>query len=148
MTIRKNKPLRSLGIYTLRTETLILLKRSEELSFLFSEANWQWHGPVNYRVSHGNIYLRGQSTGLTDEDLVDTGKTANAPAHSTCSRELRFRHGFANSVTYADLVQQHKENEEIREFCELQRVTLANQRATLKLQQESGKRQVKKQSAG
>lgn len=82
MTLRQNKPLRSLGIYTLRSETLILLKRSEELSFLFSEANWQWCGPVNYRVSHGGIYRQGLSTGLTDEDLVDTGKTAKPRTHS------------------------------------------------------------------
>jgi hypothetical protein len=82
MTLRKNKALRTLGIYTLRTETFILLKRSEELSFLFSAANWQWHGPVNYRVSHGGIYRRGESTGLTDEDLTDTGNTANARARS------------------------------------------------------------------
>jgi hypothetical protein len=78
VTLRSNKALRNFGIYTLRTETLILLKRSEELSFLFSEANWQWHGPVNYRVSHGDIYCRGESTGLTDEDLIDTGNTWDA----------------------------------------------------------------------
>ena len=82
MALRSNKALRNLGIYTLRGETLILLKRSEELSFLFSEANWRWHGSVNYRVSHGRIYCRGVSTGLTDDDLVDTGKTANAPSRS------------------------------------------------------------------
>jgi hypothetical protein len=82
MTLRNNKPLRSLGIYRLGVETLVLLKRSEEVSFLFSEANWRWHGPVSYRVSHGHIYRRGEPTGLTDEDLVDTGKTANAPARS------------------------------------------------------------------
>ena len=77
MKLRQNKPLRSLGIYKLRDKSLILLKRSEELSFLFSPQNWNLHGPVDYRVSHGNIYCRDQSTGLTDEDLVDTGKTAN-----------------------------------------------------------------------
>jgi hypothetical protein len=77
MKSRQNKPLRSLGIYKLRDKSLILVKRSEELSFLFSPQNWNLHGPVDYRVSHGNIYCRGQSTGLTDEDLVDTGKTAN-----------------------------------------------------------------------
>ena len=82
MALRNNKALRSLGIYILRAERLILLKRSEELSFLFTEANWQRHGPVNYRVSHGGIYCRGISTGLTDEDLVDTGKTANPPTRS------------------------------------------------------------------
>ena len=65
MTLRNNKALRSLGIYTLRAETLILLKHSEEVSFLFSEENWQLHGRVNYRVSHGRIYSRGESTGLT-----------------------------------------------------------------------------------
>jgi len=77
MKLRQNKPLRTLGIYNLRDETLILVKRSEEMSFLFSPHNWKLHGPVDYRVSHGNIYRRGQSTGLTDEDLVDTGTTAN-----------------------------------------------------------------------
>lgn len=77
MKLRQNKPLRTLGIYNLRDETLILVKRSEEVSFLFSPHNWKLHGPVDYRVSHGNIYRRGQSTGLTDEDLVDTGTTAN-----------------------------------------------------------------------
>jgi len=82
MTLRKNKALRSLGIYKLRGETLILLKRSEELSFLFNEASWQWYGAVSYRVSHGRIYRRGQSTGLTDEDLIDTGDTWNARTRS------------------------------------------------------------------
>ena len=77
MKLRQNKPLRSLGIYKLRDKSLILVKRSEELSFLFSPQNWNLHGPVDYRISHGTIYCRGQSTGLTDEDLVDTGKTAN-----------------------------------------------------------------------
>ena len=82
MKLRQNKPLRSLGIYNLRDETLILVKRSEELSFLFSPHNWKLHGPVDYRVSHGNIYCCGQYTGLTDEDLVDTGQTANPPTLS------------------------------------------------------------------
>ncbi len=82
MKLRPNKPLRSLGVYTLRDKTLILLKRSEELSFLFSPEHWAFRGPVDYRVSHGGIYRRGQATGLTDEDLVDTGKSANAPATS------------------------------------------------------------------
>lgn len=76
MKLRPNKALRSRGIYKLGDKTLILLKRSEELSFLFTEENWAFHGPVDYRVSHGGIYRRGQSTGLTDEDLVDTGNTA------------------------------------------------------------------------
>lgn len=79
MKLRQNKPLRSLGIYKLRDETFILVKRSEELSFLFSPQNWKLHGPVDYRVSHGGIYCRGQSTGLTDEDVVDTGQTAKPP---------------------------------------------------------------------
>lgn len=82
MSLRQNKLLRSLGIYTLRAETFILLKRSEYLSFLFTQENWNLHGPVDYRVSHGAIYRRGQPTGLTDDDLVDTGKTANDPARS------------------------------------------------------------------
>jgi len=79
MALRSNKPLRNLGVYTLRDKTLILSKRSEELSFLFSAHNWNLHGPVDYRVSHGKIFRRGQSTGCTDEDLVDTGITAKSP---------------------------------------------------------------------
>lgn len=86
MTLRKNKALRSLGIYKLRDETLILLKRSEELAFLFSKTNWQLHGRVNYRVSHGRIYRQGISTELTDEDLTDTGETWNASTPSTLSK--------------------------------------------------------------
>ena len=58
---------------------------AEELSFLFSEANWRWHGRVNYRVSHGDIYCQGESTGLTDEDLIDTGDTWDA-----WTRSIRF----------------------------------------------------------
>ena len=77
---RSNKPLRDLGIYTLRDKTLILLKRSEELSFLFTPDRWQRHGPVDYRVSHGQIYRRGELTSLTDEDLLDTGMTAKQPS--------------------------------------------------------------------
>ena len=80
MELRDNKPLRNLGIYTLRDKTLILLKRSEVLSFLFSEQNWNFRGPVDYRVSHGGIYATGASTGLTDEDLLDTGMTADPPS--------------------------------------------------------------------
>ena len=79
MTLRQNKPLRNLGVYKLRDKTLVLLKRSEELSFLFSLEGWQLHGPVNYRVSHGSIYRHGELTMLTDEDLSDTGITANPP---------------------------------------------------------------------
>lgn len=79
MKFRQNKPLRSLGIYKLGDKTLILLKRSEELAFLFSLDNWRLHGPVDYRVSHGAIYHRGERTRLTDEDLVDTGASANPP---------------------------------------------------------------------
>ena len=82
MALPPNKPLRNLGIYKLRDRTLIALKRSEELTFLFSEKNWTRHGPVEYRVSHGSIYRRGWSTGLRDADLVDTGRTANEPQPS------------------------------------------------------------------
>ena len=82
MKLRPNKPLRDLGIYTLRDRTLILIKRSEALSFLFSEQNWNFRGPVDYRVSHGGIYAFGHSTGFTDEDLLDTGMTANPPSLS------------------------------------------------------------------
>ena len=79
MKFRPNKPLRNLGIYQLRDKTLFLLKRSEELSFLFSPENWKRHGPVDYRVSHGNVYRHGESTVWTDEDLLDTGMTAKPP---------------------------------------------------------------------
>ena len=82
MKLRQNKPLRNLGIYKLRDKTLVLLKRSEELAFLFSLQGWQLHGPVDYRISHGNIYCRGAITALTDEDLFDTGITANPPSLS------------------------------------------------------------------
>jgi len=81
MKLRQNKALRHLGIYTLREKTLILLKRSEALSFLFSPENWAFRGPVDYRISHGNIFRHGRPTKLTDEDLVDTGRTANEPTH-------------------------------------------------------------------
>jgi hypothetical protein len=82
MNLRQNKPLRNLGVYTLRDKTLILLKRSEHLSFLFTEHHWNFHGPVDYRVSHGDIYARGLGTGWTDEDLSDTGLTATPPSLS------------------------------------------------------------------
>ena len=79
----QNKPLRNLGIYTLNDRTLILVKRSEELSFLFTEQNWNFYGPVDYRVSHGGIYYHGELTTWTDEDLRDTGLTADRPNLST-----------------------------------------------------------------
>jgi hypothetical protein len=60
-------------------KTLILVKRSEDLSILFSERSWVFHGPVDYRVSHGEIYQRGELTTWTDEDLLDTGVTAHSP---------------------------------------------------------------------
>ena len=89
MKFQPNKPLRNLGIYLLRDKTLILVKRSEELSFLFSEENWNYHGPVDYRVSHGDIYNHGRRTKMTDEDLVDTGMTANSPALSTLANDRK-----------------------------------------------------------
>jgi hypothetical protein len=82
MELRRNKSFRNLGVYTLSDKTLILLKRSEFLSFLFSLQNWNLHGPVDYRVSHGNIYYHGQRTQFTDEDLLDTGTTAKQPTLS------------------------------------------------------------------
>jgi hypothetical protein len=82
MTLRSNKPVRDLGIYKLRDKTLILLKRSEELSFLFTPDSWHRRGPVDYRLSHGQIYCHGELTGLTDEDLLDTGMTAQPPSLS------------------------------------------------------------------
>ena len=82
MELRSNKPLRDYGIYTLRDQTLVLLKRSEFLSFLFAEERWNLRGPVEFRVSHGNIYWHGHKTGCTDEDLLDTGMTAKPPSLS------------------------------------------------------------------
>ena len=79
----QNKPLRNLGVYRLRGKTLILFKRSEVLAFLFSPESWNLHGPVDYRVSHGNIYAHGEAVGLTDDDLFDTGMTAKPPAGLT-----------------------------------------------------------------
>lgn len=79
MKLHSNKPLRNLGIYKLRDKTLILWKQSEELSFLFTLRDWPLHGPVSYRVSHGAIYSHGRKTEWIDEDLVDTGATANLP---------------------------------------------------------------------
>ena len=83
MKWRQNKPLRDHGIYLLGDKTLILVKRSEELSFLFTEENWNFRGPVDFRVSHGGIYNHGVATEWTDEDLVDTGMTAISPSLST-----------------------------------------------------------------
>jgi len=82
MQFRQNKPLRNLGIYKLLDNTLILLKRSEVLSFLFSPEAWSRHGPVEYRVSHGHIYHHGELTQFSDDDLFDTGLTANPPSLS------------------------------------------------------------------
>ncbi len=76
MVLRANKPLRNYGIYTLLEGTFVLLKRSENLSFLFKSDKWSLYGPVDYRVSHGSIYRHGELTILTDEDLFDTGATA------------------------------------------------------------------------
>lgn len=76
MALRSNRPLRNLGIYLFQGKKLILLKRSEQLSFLFSERNWVYRGPVEYRISHGDIYQRGELTIWTDEDLWDTGISA------------------------------------------------------------------------
>ena len=83
MKLRQNKPLRNLGIYVLGDNTLILVKRSEHLSFLFTEENWNFRGPVDFRVSHGGIYNHGQPTPWTDEDLLDTGMTASSPGLSS-----------------------------------------------------------------
>lgn len=79
MILRANKPLRNYGIYTLLEGTFVLLKRSDDLSFLFKTDKWNLHGPVDYRVSHGSIYQHGERTVFTDEDLFDTGKTARPP---------------------------------------------------------------------
>lgn len=79
MRFRQNKPLRTRGIYQLGKKTLILLKRTEELSFLFTQEHWDFRGPVDFRVSYGKIYSRGRMTSMSDEDLVDTGLTASPP---------------------------------------------------------------------
>ena len=83
MKFRANKPLRNLGMYTLRDKTFILLKRSEHLSFLFTPEKWNLHGAVDYRVSHGSLYHHGERTMFTDEDLIDTGMTAIPPRLSS-----------------------------------------------------------------
>ncbi|HEU4869312.1 MAG TPA: hypothetical protein VFT08_00505 [Pyrinomonadaceae bacterium] len=83
MKLRSNKPLRNYGIYTLLDGAFILFKRSEDLSFLFTFEGWSLHGPVDYRVSHGSIYKHGEPTSWTDEDLFDTGMTANPPRLSS-----------------------------------------------------------------
>ena len=83
MNLVKNRPLRSLGVYKLQDQTFILLKRSEELSFLFTPKHWYFHGPVDYRVSHGEIYCRGDLTIWTDQDLVDMGIDAKPRSLST-----------------------------------------------------------------
>ncbi|HEU4713201.1 MAG TPA: hypothetical protein VFS76_16635 [Pyrinomonadaceae bacterium] len=54
----------------------------EFLSFLFQRAELDFHGPVEYRVSHGDIYYHGGRTTWTDEDLLDTGMTAKPPSLS------------------------------------------------------------------
>jgi hypothetical protein len=79
MILRPNKPLRNYGIYKLLEGTFVLLKRSDDLSFLFESDRWSFRGPVDYRVSHGSIYKRGQRTDFTDDDLFDTGQTAGPP---------------------------------------------------------------------
>lgn len=79
MKAQSNKPLRNYGIYQLNDKRLILLKRSEVLSFLFTPEGWNLHGPVDYRVSHGEIYCHGELTAWTDQDLLDTGMTAKPP---------------------------------------------------------------------
>jgi len=83
MKLPKNKFLRNLGVYKLQDQTFILLKRSEELSFLFTPDHWNFHGPVDYRVSHGEIYCHGDLTMWTDEDLVDMGINAKVQGLST-----------------------------------------------------------------
>ena len=88
---RSNKPLRDLGIYKLRDKTLILLRRSDVLSFLFTPDGWQRHGPVDYRVSHGQIYRHGELTLLTDEDLFDTGMTAKPPSFLVLLDNKRYK---------------------------------------------------------
>ena len=88
---RSNKPLRDLGIYKLRDKTLILLRRSDVLSFLFTPDGWHRHGPVDYRVSHGQIYRHGELTMLTDEDLFDTGMTAKPPSFSVLLDNKRYK---------------------------------------------------------
>lgn len=83
MELRANKPLRNYGVYLLGDKTLVLFKRSDVLSFLFSERSWAYRGAVDYRVSHGTIYQHGCKTGCTDEDLLDTGMTAKPPTLAT-----------------------------------------------------------------
>ena len=74
--------LREGGIYTLSDLELIAKKGTDGLYFLFTWKNWHRLGPVDYRLSHGRIFQRGQMTGWTGADLVDTGRTAGPPMFS------------------------------------------------------------------
>ena len=73
------RQLRERGIYTLAGVELVAVKRTEEIYFLFTERNWNFRGPVSYRLSHGNIYERGELTRWDERDLVDTGRTSRPP---------------------------------------------------------------------
>lgn len=73
--------LRENGIYTLHGVWLIAKKRAEGLFFLYSQRNWDCLGAVDYRLSHGLIFQHGRLTKWIPTDLIDTGKTADAPLH-------------------------------------------------------------------
>jgi hypothetical protein len=71
--------LRERGVYTLEGLELIAVKRTDEIYFLFTRENWNYRGPVDYRLSHGRIYHRGTLTRWAAADLVDTGRTSPPP---------------------------------------------------------------------
>jgi hypothetical protein len=73
------RELRERGIYKLAGVELVAVRRTEEIYFLFTERNWNFRGPVTYRLSHGHVYKRGELTEWVEEDLVDTGRTSRPP---------------------------------------------------------------------
>jgi hypothetical protein len=71
--------LRELGIYKLHGLELVAVRRTDEIYFLFTDRNWNFRGPVSFRLSHGRIYERGELTRWDEDDLVDTGRTSRMP---------------------------------------------------------------------
>ena len=68
--------LRERGIYTLGGTELVAVGGPDEVTFLFTPHDWDIHGAVNYRLSHGPNFEPGNPTEWIDKDLVDTGRTA------------------------------------------------------------------------
>lgn len=67
------------GVYTLGGMELVAVVVPDDVTFLFTPHNWGLRGAVAYRLSHGRTFQRGDHTERTDEDLVDTGRTAGPP---------------------------------------------------------------------